>query len=71
MFAYRCCPRDTLQGVPLTSTSTQENIMDALFTAVDITGLSTNISTLMLGFIGVGLLFVGRRYLGRTAKMPV
>ena len=45
--------------------------MDALFGAVDITGLSTNVSTLMLGFIGVGILFVARRYIGRTAKMPV
>lgn len=45
--------------------------MDALFNAVNLTGLSTNISTLMLGFIGVGVLFVARRYIGRTAKMPV
>ena len=45
--------------------------MEALFAAVDVTGLATNVSTLMLGFIGVGLLFVGRRYIGRTAKMPV
>lgn len=44
--------------------------MDALFTAVDITGLSTNVTTLMLGFIAVGLLFVGYRYVKRTAKMP-
>ena len=45
--------------------------MDALFTAVDIADLNTNISTLMLGFIAIGLLFVARRYIGRTAKMPV
>ena len=45
--------------------------MQALFDAVDITGLSTNVSTLMIGFIGVGLFFVARRYIGRTAKMPV
>ena len=45
--------------------------MDALFAAVDITSLSTNISTLMLGFIGVGILFVARRYIGKTARMPV
>ena len=44
--------------------------MDALFAAVDITTLSTNVSTLMLGFIGVGLLFVGYRYVRRTAGMP-
>jgi hypothetical protein len=45
--------------------------MDALFGAVDITGLSANISTLMIGFIAIGILFVARRYIGRTAKMPV
>ena len=45
--------------------------MDALFTAVDVSGLNTNISTLMLAFIGIGLLFVARRYIGKTAKMPV
>jgi hypothetical protein len=41
--------------------------MDALFAAVDITTLATNVSSLMLGFIGVGLLFVGFRYVRRTA----
>lgn len=45
--------------------------MDALFAAVDISTLSTNVQTLMLGFIGVGIFFVARRYIGRTAKMPV
>lgn len=45
--------------------------MDALFTAVDISGLSANVLTILTGFIGVGLLFVGRRYLGKAAKMPV
>ena len=45
--------------------------MGALFTAVDITGLETNITTLMTGFIVIGLLFVARRYIGRTIKAPV
>ena len=45
--------------------------MDALFTAVDISGLSTNVQTLMLGFIAVGIFFVARRYIGKTARMPV
>ncbi|SHO45293.1 hypothetical protein [Desulfopila aestuarii] len=45
--------------------------MDALFTAVDVTGLSTNITTLMTAFIVIGLLFVARRYIGRTIKAPV
>ena len=43
--------------------------MDALFGAVDITGLSTNVSTLMIGFIGVGLLFLGRRYVEKAIKV--
>ena len=45
--------------------------MANLFTAVDVTGLATNVETLMIAFIGIGLLFVGRRYIGKTAKMPV
>jgi len=40
--------------------------MQALFDAVDITGLSTNVSTILVGFIGVGLLFLGWRYIKRT-----
>ena len=33
--------------------------MQALFDAVDVTGISTNVSTLMIAFIGIGLLFLG------------
>ena len=40
--------------------------MDALFTAVDISGLSTNVSTLLIAFIGVSLLFVGYRYIRKS-----
>lgn len=40
--------------------------MDALFTAVDISTLSGNVSTLLIGFIGVGLLFLGWRYIKRS-----
>lgn len=43
--------------------------MDALFTAVDVSGLSTNISTLMLSFIGIGLLFLGYAYVKRTMRV--
>lgn len=39
--------------------------MDALFTAVDISGVSTNVTTLMTGFVGIGLLFFGRKILRR------
>lgn len=40
--------------------------MDALFTAADLTGLSTNVSTVLVGFITVSLLFVGYRYLKKA-----
>ncbi len=40
--------------------------MDALFTAVDVTGLNTNVSTLMIAFISVNLLFLGYRYVRKT-----
>lgn len=40
--------------------------MTALFDAVDITALSTNVSTILVGFIGVGLLFVANRYIKKS-----
>ncbi len=40
--------------------------MDAIFAAADIAGLSTNVSTLLIGFVGVSLLFVGARYLRKA-----
>jgi len=40
--------------------------MQALFDAVDVTGISTNVSTLMIAFIGIGLLFLGYSYVRRT-----
>ena len=40
--------------------------MDALFQAVDVTGVSTNVSTLLIAFIGVNLLFLGYKYVKRT-----
>ena len=40
--------------------------MDALFTAVDVTGVSTNVSTLLIAFIGINLLFLGYKYVKRT-----
>lgn len=35
--------------------------MDAVFTACDIAGLATAVTALVVGFIGVDLIFVGRR----------
>ena len=40
--------------------------MDALFAAVDVSGISTNVSTLMIAFIGINLLYLGYRYVRKT-----
>ena len=36
--------------------------MDAIFAAANITGLAANISTLLIAFVGVSLLFLGYRH---------
>lgn len=36
--------------------------MAALFTAADVTGLAGNVSTMLVAFVGVTLLFTGYRY---------
>ena len=40
--------------------------MDAIFTAADVSGLTTNVSTLLIAFVGVSLLFVAYRYLKKA-----
>jgi len=45
--------------------------MAALFTAVDIAGVSTNVSTLLIAFIGIGLLYLGYRYIKKTFAVAV
>jgi hypothetical protein len=52
--------------MPLNPQKHKENPMQALFDAVDVTGISTNVSTLMIAFIGIGLLFLGYAYVRRT-----
>lgn len=42
--------------------------MDALFTAVDFSGLQGNVQTLLVGFVGILCLFVGYRYLKRATS---
>ncbi len=42
--------------------------MDALFAAADITTLLSNVSTALIAFVGVALLFVGYRYLMRAFR---
>lgn len=42
--------------------------MAALFAAADVAGLSTNVSTMLLAFVGVALLFTGYRYVKRGLK---
>lgn len=39
--------------------------MAALFTAADVTGLSGNVSTMLIAFVGVTLLFTGYKYVKR------
>lgn len=43
--------------------------MAALFTAVDVSGVSTNVSTLLIAFIGISLLFLGYRYIKRSMRV--
>jgi len=40
--------------------------MQDLFDAVSVTGISTNVSTLLIAFIGINLLFLGYRYVRKT-----
>ena len=40
--------------------------IDNLFTAVDVSGVSTNVSTLLIAFIGINLLFLGAYYVKKT-----
>jgi hypothetical protein len=40
--------------------------MAAMFTAADVAGLSTSVSAILITFIGIGLMFLARRYLGRV-----
>lgn len=37
-----------------------------LFAAVDVTGIQSNIGTLLLAFIGISTLFLGARYVRKT-----
>ncbi len=40
--------------------------MAALFTAADVGSLATNTSTLLIAFIGVGLIFTAYRYIRKS-----
>ncbi len=40
--------------------------MDALFNAVDVSSISTNVSAILVAFIGINVLFVGYGYIKRT-----
>ncbi len=42
--------------------------IDDIFTAGAITGLTTNVKTLLLGFIGITIMFVGYKYFKRAAN---
>lgn len=45
--------------------------MQALFDAVDITGTTTNVTTIMVGFIGLSLLFFGYRIVKKLMNRGV
>lgn len=40
--------------------------MDTLFEAVNIAGVNTNVSTLLVSFIGINLLFLGYGFIKKT-----
>lgn len=40
--------------------------MDAIFTAVDVADLSTNVTTILVALVGVALCFVGYRYVKKA-----
>jgi hypothetical protein len=40
--------------------------MQDLFDAVNVTGVSTNVSTLLVAFIGINLLFLGYKYVRKS-----
>lgn len=42
--------------------------IDDIFTAGAVTGLSTNVKTLLMGFIGITIMFVGYKYFKRAAN---
>lgn len=42
--------------------------MDAVFAAINITSLATSVTTLVVGFVGVGLIFLGWKYAKRVMR---
>ena len=44
----------------------ESTAIDTLFSAVEIGGISTNVSTLLIGFIGINLLFLGGIYVKKA-----
>lgn len=40
--------------------------METLFTAVDVSGLAGNVSTILIALVGVSLLFMGARYIRKA-----
>ncbi|BCS53910.1 hypothetical protein [Geobacter sp. SVR] len=40
--------------------------IDDMFTAVNISGVSSNVGTLLISFIGINLLFLGAYYVNKT-----
>lgn len=40
--------------------------MDAIFTAADVSGLSSNVQTLLVSFVAIALAFVGYKFVKKT-----
>lgn len=55
-------------GVALGISSQAKADMAALFTAADTSSLSSNISTVLVAFIGVALLFTAYRFIKRSLR---
>ena len=53
-------------GATVVSSSSANAALADLFTAVDVTGVSTNVQTLMIAFIGINILFLGYAYVKKT-----
>ena len=43
--------------------------MEALFTAFDVSGLSTNVTTILIAGVGLTLLFTGYKFLKRGSRV--
>jgi uncharacterized membrane protein len=55
-------------GLSTAGSAMAEGPIDDMFAAVDISGVSTNITTLLISFIGVSVLFLCYKYVRRATN---